>query len=69
MLFEVRLPDKFIGHEVASVYIHLNFEDFKPMVMQEKIELDQEEDEPFKIPGMSKKSKTEGAKLSKAQTF
>ena len=34
MFFEVRLPDKFIGVDVASVYIHLNFEDFKPMVMQ-----------------------------------
>ena len=38
MLFEIRLPDKFIGCEVASVYLHLGFEDFKPMVMQEKVE-------------------------------
>ena len=37
-LFEVRLPDKFIGCEVGSVYLHLSYEDFKPMVMQEKIE-------------------------------
>ena len=33
MAFEVRLPDKFSGCEVASVYLHLSFEDFKPMVM------------------------------------
>ena len=33
MLFEVRLPDKFIGCEVASVYLHLSFEEFSPMVM------------------------------------
>ena len=38
MHFEVRLPDKFIGVEVQSVYIHLSFEEFKPMVMQERIE-------------------------------
>ena len=33
MLFEVRLPEKFIGCEVASVYLHLSFEEFNPMVM------------------------------------
>jgi len=36
--FEVRLPEKFIGCEVTSVYLHLAFEDFKPMVMREKVE-------------------------------
>ena len=28
MLFEVRLPDKFIGCEVSSVYVHLSYEDY-----------------------------------------
>ena len=31
--FEIRLPDKFIGLPVSSVYVHLSFEDFKPSVM------------------------------------
>ena len=45
MLFKVTLPNKFIGCEVASVYIHLSFEDFRPMVMQEYKEPPKEEEE------------------------
>ena len=60
MVFEVRLPDKFIGVEVASVYLHLSFEKFTPMVMQEKIELpsedDEEEEKSVKFPDISKGS-------------
>ena len=32
----MRLPDKFTGYKVASVYIHLSFEDYRPMVMEER---------------------------------
>ena len=51
-VFEVTLPNKLIGCEVSSVYIHLSFEDFRPMVMKETIpELESEEDEkPIRIP-------------------
>ena len=45
MLFKVTLPNKFIGCEVASVYIHLSFEDFRPMVMQEYKEPPKEDEE------------------------
>ena len=33
MKFEVRLPEKYLNHDVQSVYIHLDYEDYKPMVM------------------------------------
>ena len=36
--FEVRVPNKFIDCVVKSVYIHLSFEDYRPMVMTEQIE-------------------------------
>ena len=34
----MRLPDMYAGIDVQSVYIHLSFEDFRPMVMCEKID-------------------------------
>ena len=54
MAFEVRLPEKFIGVDVSSVYIHLNFEDFKPMVMVMQPQAEKV-DEEFKLPSVTKR--------------
>ena len=45
--FEVRVPDKYLGQDVKSVFIHLAFEDYKPIVMllKENLYGDEEEEE------------------------
>ena len=48
----MQLPEKFIGVDVSSVYIHLNFEDFKPMVMTLQADKIYEE---FKLPKLTKR--------------
>ena len=45
MKFEVAVPDRSIGQEIQSVWIHLEFEDYKPMVMLKKEEMYDEEEE------------------------
>jgi len=50
MKFEVTLPDKYMGIEVTSVFIHFDFEDYKPMTMllkddMTKMEEDDEDEE------------------------
>ena len=46
----MRLPDIFLGFEVGSVNIHLSFEDFKPMVMQEMFINEIKQNNGIKIP-------------------
>jgi hypothetical protein len=36
MLFEVSLPDKFAHMKIESVYLHFDFEGYKPFVMRKK---------------------------------
>ena len=43
MKFEVSVPDRSIGQDIQSVWIHLEFEDYKPMVMLKKEEIFDEE--------------------------
>ena len=45
MKFEVAVPDRSIGQEIQSVWIHLEFEDYRPMVMLKKEEMYDEEEE------------------------
>ena len=45
MKFEVTLPDKYMGIEVTSVFIHLGFEDYKPMTMLLKNDMTLEEED------------------------
>jgi hypothetical protein len=45
MKFEVTLPDKYMGIEVTSVFIHFAFEDYKPMTMLLKDNMTLEEDD------------------------
>ena len=43
MKFEVSVPDRSIGQDIQSVWIHFEFEDYKPMVMLKKEEVFDEE--------------------------
>ena len=45
MKFEVAVPERNNGLDIESVWIHLEFEDYKPMVMLKKEEIFDEEEE------------------------
>jgi hypothetical protein len=35
-MFEVTLPERYQSFNVTSVFLHLEFENYKPMVMKKK---------------------------------